>query len=203
MAAPASPPSVQAVHRLHDRPELLLRNSLPVKDRVKRMNLAKRVDGTVFCVVHLRKDCDIRWVDWFNHRRLLEPIGYVPPAGFEQAYGNGRLKPSRPESYTTVSGEPGAAQPVRTTDSFAGCEIREPRPNVRRRNAPPSCSACRAVEDTDTASMKLCGAPGYSFTSTLTPEASSLPGPNSRPEADVLKVLIGHAKSPSTLKLRN
>ena len=21
------------------------------------------------------------WVDWFNHRRLLEPIGYVPPSG--------------------------------------------------------------------------------------------------------------------------
>jgi hypothetical protein len=20
------------------------------------------------------------WVDWFNHRRLLEPIGYIPPA---------------------------------------------------------------------------------------------------------------------------
>ncbi len=26
------------------------------------------------------------WVDWFNHRRLLEPIGYVPPAEFEAAY---------------------------------------------------------------------------------------------------------------------
>lgn len=26
------------------------------------------------------------WVDWFNHRRLLEPIGYVPPAEFEQEY---------------------------------------------------------------------------------------------------------------------
>ena len=26
------------------------------------------------------------WVDWFNHRRLLEPIGHVPPAEFEQAY---------------------------------------------------------------------------------------------------------------------
>jgi len=25
----------------------------------------------------------LRWVDWFNHRRLLEPIGYVPPAEFE------------------------------------------------------------------------------------------------------------------------
>jgi putative transposase len=26
------------------------------------------------------------WVDWFNHRRLLEPIGYVPPAEFEAQY---------------------------------------------------------------------------------------------------------------------
>ena len=28
----------------------------------------------------------LEWVDWFNHRRLLEPIGYVPPAEFEEAY---------------------------------------------------------------------------------------------------------------------
>ena len=26
------------------------------------------------------------WVDWFNNRRLLEPIGYMPPAEFEAAY---------------------------------------------------------------------------------------------------------------------
>ena len=26
------------------------------------------------------------WVDWFNHRRLLEPIGYVPPAEYEARY---------------------------------------------------------------------------------------------------------------------
>jgi transposase InsO family protein len=26
------------------------------------------------------------WVDWFNNRRLLEPIGYVPPAEYEQAW---------------------------------------------------------------------------------------------------------------------
>jgi putative transposase len=25
-------------------------------------------------------------VDWFNHRRLKEPIGHVPPAEFEEAY---------------------------------------------------------------------------------------------------------------------
>ena len=26
------------------------------------------------------------WVDWFNNRRLLEPIGNVPPAELEMAY---------------------------------------------------------------------------------------------------------------------
>ena len=26
------------------------------------------------------------WVDWFNHRRLLEPIGDVPPAEYEARY---------------------------------------------------------------------------------------------------------------------
>jgi transposase InsO family protein len=26
------------------------------------------------------------WVDWFNNRRLLEPIGYVPPAEYEARY---------------------------------------------------------------------------------------------------------------------
>ena len=28
----------------------------------------------------------LNWVDWFNHRRLLSSIGYVPPAEFEMAY---------------------------------------------------------------------------------------------------------------------
>jgi transposase InsO family protein len=28
----------------------------------------------------------LRWVDWFNNRRLLEPIGYVPPVEFEARY---------------------------------------------------------------------------------------------------------------------
>jgi putative transposase len=27
----------------------------------------------------------LEWVDWFNHRRLLGPIGHVPPAEFEAA----------------------------------------------------------------------------------------------------------------------
>ena len=28
----------------------------------------------------------LAWVDWFNTRRLLEPIGYVPPAEYEAHY---------------------------------------------------------------------------------------------------------------------
>ena len=28
----------------------------------------------------------LTWVDWFNTRRLLEPIGYVPPAEYEALY---------------------------------------------------------------------------------------------------------------------
>ena len=28
----------------------------------------------------------LEWVDWFNCRRLLEPLGYVPPAEYEEAY---------------------------------------------------------------------------------------------------------------------
>jgi transposase InsO family protein len=28
----------------------------------------------------------LEWVDWFNNRRLLEPIGNIPPAEAEQRY---------------------------------------------------------------------------------------------------------------------
>ena len=28
----------------------------------------------------------LEWVDWYNNRRLLEPIGNVPPAEAEAAY---------------------------------------------------------------------------------------------------------------------
>jgi transposase InsO family protein len=36
----------------------------------------------------------LEWVDWFNHRRLSAPIGYVPPAEFEADYHR-REDPSR------------------------------------------------------------------------------------------------------------
>ena len=28
----------------------------------------------------------LQWVHWFNHQRLLEPIGYIPPAEAEARY---------------------------------------------------------------------------------------------------------------------
>lgn len=34
------------------------------------------------------------WVDWFNNRRLLEPLGYVPPVEFEQMYYRQQMSPA-------------------------------------------------------------------------------------------------------------
>jgi transposase InsO family protein len=28
----------------------------------------------------------LEWIDWWNHRRLLEPIGWIPPAEAETSY---------------------------------------------------------------------------------------------------------------------
>jgi len=36
----------------------------------------------------------LEWVDWFNNRRLLEPLGYVPPAEYEAAYYRGQETPA-------------------------------------------------------------------------------------------------------------
>jgi putative transposase len=33
----------------------------------------------------------LEWVDWFHHRRLLEPIGYVPPVELEEMFYRGEV----------------------------------------------------------------------------------------------------------------
>jgi transposase InsO family protein len=45
----------------------------------------------------------LTWVDWFNTRRLLEPIGYVPPAEYEASYylqldGSGARRHPHPDN---------------------------------------------------------------------------------------------------------
>jgi putative transposase len=58
----------------------------------------------------------LTWVDWFNTRRLLEPIGYVPPAEYEAAYYahlNGRAA-------IETGGQSGLLQPDPSDDRHAG-----------------------------------------------------------------------------------
>ena len=33
----------------------------------------------------------LEWVDWFNHRRLFETIGYIPPAELEEMFYRGEV----------------------------------------------------------------------------------------------------------------
>ena len=50
----------------------------------------------------------LQWVDWFNNRRLLEPLGHVPPAEFEQEYYRQQSgQPWRPDFNHGISGIPG------------------------------------------------------------------------------------------------
>ena len=58
--------------------------------------VAKTIDGLFKAeVIHRRgpwRDAEavelatLQWVDWFNKRRLLEPIGNIPPAEAEARY---------------------------------------------------------------------------------------------------------------------
>jgi putative transposase len=45
---------------------------------IRRLGPWRHLDAVEFATLD--------WVDWFNHRRLLEPIGYVPPAEYEANY---------------------------------------------------------------------------------------------------------------------
>ena len=36
----------------------------------------------------------LEWVDWFNNRQLLAPIGNIPPVEFEARYAESREAPA-------------------------------------------------------------------------------------------------------------
>ncbi len=36
----------------------------------------------------------LEWVDWFNNQRLLEPLGYLPPAEYEENYYRTQNRPA-------------------------------------------------------------------------------------------------------------
>lgn len=45
---------------------------------IRRRGPWRNIDAVEYAV--------LEWVDWFNHRRLLAPIGNIPPAELEEAY---------------------------------------------------------------------------------------------------------------------
>ena len=66
-------------------------------DRHRSINaLAETINGLYKAeVIHRRgpwrsfeavEFATLEWVDWFNNRRLLEPIGFIPPAEAEERY---------------------------------------------------------------------------------------------------------------------
>jgi putative transposase len=53
-------------------------NGLYKTEVIRRQGPWRNIDAVEYAT--------LAWVDWFNNRRLLEPIGYLPPAEFEAAY---------------------------------------------------------------------------------------------------------------------
>jgi putative transposase len=88
-AAKTSPPRHRAVGRgrgghLGGLPRGLLR---PRAGRDDRGRVQDRTDPPArpWKGIDQVEYATLEWVDWFNHRRLLEPIGHVPPAELEAA----------------------------------------------------------------------------------------------------------------------
>ena len=65
----------------------------------------------------------LEWVDWFNHRRLLEPIGNIPPAEAEARYYAQieTRRHGRVDSNQTASGKPGAV--MRPWSALPACAL--------------------------------------------------------------------------------
>jgi hypothetical protein len=59
----------------------------------------------------------LAWVDWFNTRRLLEPIGYVPPAEYEARYYEQHARGTASEDDNSVVEDDAAAPRTATPDA--------------------------------------------------------------------------------------
>ena len=75
------------------------------------------------------------WVDWFNNRRLLEPIGNIPPAEAEERYYAMLDEQGWPrDSNQTASDKPGAVHsPLFGLVSQKSIPSTPPRPPPPRR----------------------------------------------------------------------
>jgi putative transposase len=71
-------PSVGSTGDAYDNALAETINGLFKTEVIRRRGLWKGLDDVEYAT--------LEWVHWFNNVRLLEPIGYVPPAEFENAY---------------------------------------------------------------------------------------------------------------------
>jgi transposase InsO family protein len=71
-------PSVGSVGDSYDNAMAESINGLFKAEVIHRLGPWKGLDDVEFATLD--------WVSWFNNKRLLEPLGYVPPVEYEQAY---------------------------------------------------------------------------------------------------------------------
>src|SRR5690606_31418121 len=64
---------------------------------IQRKGPWRHLEAVEFATLH--------WVDWFNTRRLLEPIGYVPPAEYEGQYYEQQRQPATNDAALPVAAD--------------------------------------------------------------------------------------------------
>jgi transposase InsO family protein len=78
LAAAGVEPSVGSVGDSYDNALAETINGLYKTEVIRRMGPWRSLEAVEFAT--------LEWVDWFNNRRLLEPIGNIPPAEAEARY---------------------------------------------------------------------------------------------------------------------
>ena len=71
-------PSVGSVGDAYDNALAETINGLYKTELIRQQGPWRNIEAVEFAT--------LTWVDWFNNRRLLEPIGSIPPAELEMAY---------------------------------------------------------------------------------------------------------------------
>ena len=60
----------------------------------KRKRKSNNPDGRPSRGIDEVEFATLEWVDWFNNRRLLAPIGNIPPVEFEAMYAQSQQSPT-------------------------------------------------------------------------------------------------------------
>ena len=103
---PEIEPSVGSVGNSYDNALAETINGLYKAEVVHRRSPWRNLEAVEFAT--------LEWVDWFNNRRLFEPIGFIPPAEAEERYfamlndkamaalTQNKWPPAKPERFTAL-----------------------------------------------------------------------------------------------------